>query len=145
MANRSRFFSYFKLRHHDIITSLLLKDVLANCLILADTLLSKYDFWLRGKIDGIGFCKLIQQYDVIMALNYIIMSIKLCFDVGNDKGISLYNFGGFILSGFEVIEGEGGKGPRGREGKHCKKNCQIGSVHCFLYGVSFEMILGKLQ
>ena len=45
-----------------------------------------------------------------MALNYVIMSIKLCLDVGNDKGISLYNFGGLILSGFEVIEGEGGKG-----------------------------------
>ena len=122
MANRSRFFSYFKLRHHDIITSLLLKDVLANCLILPDTLLSKYDFWLWGKIDGIGFCQLIQQYDVIMTLNYVIMSIKLCLDVENDKGISLYNFGGLILSGFEVIEGErGGKGPRWREGKPWKK------------------------
>ena len=124
MANRSRFFSYFKLRHHDIITSLLLKDVSANCLILADTLLSKYDFWLWGKIDGIGFFQLIQQYDVIMELNYVIMSIKLCLDVGNDKGISLYNFGGLISSGFEVIEGEGGgggKGPRWREGKPCKK------------------------
>ena len=43
-----------------------------------------------------------------MASNYIIMSIKLCLDVGNDKDISLYNFGGLILSGFEVIEGEGG-------------------------------------
>ena len=45
-----------------------------------------------------------------MASNYIIMSIKLCLDVGNDKDISLYNFGGLILSGFEVIEGEGGGG-----------------------------------
>ena len=45
-----------------------------------------------------------------MALKYVIMSIKLCLDVGNDKGISLYNFGGLILSGFEVIEGEGGGG-----------------------------------
>ena len=43
-----------------------------------------------------------------MALKYVIMSIKLCLDVGNDEGISLYNFGGLILSGFEVIEGEGG-------------------------------------
>ena len=69
-----------------------------------------------------------------MALKYVIMSIKLCLDVGNDKGISLYNFGGLILSGFEVIEGEGvGKGPRWREGKPWKKNCQIGSAHCFLY------------
>ena len=82
--------------------------MLANCLILSDTLLSKYDFWLRGRIDGIGFCQLIQQYDVITASNYVIMSIKLCFDVGNDKDISLYNFGGLILSGFEVIEGGGG-------------------------------------
>lgn len=57
-----------------------------------------------------------------MALNYVIMSIKLCLDVGNHKGISLYNFGGLILSGFEVIEGErGGKGPRWREGKPWKK------------------------
>ena len=49
------------------------------------------------------------------------MSIKLCLDVENDKGISLYNFGGLILSVFEVIEGEGGKGPRWREGKPWKK------------------------
>ena len=42
-----------------------------------------------------------------MALNYVIMSIKFFLDVGNDKGISLYNdFGDLILSGFEVIEGE---------------------------------------
>ena len=77
---------------------------------MSDSLLSKYDFWLRGKIDGIGFCQLIQKYDVIMALNYVIMSIKLCLDVGNDKGIGLYNFGDLILSGFEVIEGEEGGG-----------------------------------
>ena len=56
-----------------------------------------------------------------MALNYVIMSIKLCLDVRNDKGISLCNFGGLILSGFEVMEGEGGKGPRWREGKPWKK------------------------
>ena len=56
-----------------------------------------------------------------MALNYVIMSIKLCQDVGNDKGISLYNFGGLISSGFEVIEGEAGKGPRWREGKPWEK------------------------
>ena len=45
-----------------------------------------------------------------MELNYVIMSIKLCLDVGNDKGISLYNFGGLISSGFEVIEGWWGGG-----------------------------------
>ena len=44
-----------------------------------------------------------------MALNYVIMSIKLYLDVGNDKGIGLYNFGGLILGGFEVIEGKGGR------------------------------------
>ena len=74
-----------------------------------------------------------------MELNYVIMSIKLCLDVGNDKGISLYNFGGLISSGFEVIEGGGGGGGEGGrvlgDGKEnlVKKNCQIGSAHCFLY------------
>ena len=60
-----------------------------------------------------------------MASNYIIMSIKLCLDVGNDKDISLYNFGGLILSGFEVIEGEGGGGrvPGGSKQNIVKKNC----------------------
>ena len=56
-----------------------------------------------------------------MASNYVIMSIKLCLDVGNDKDVSLYNFGGLILSGFEVIEGEGGgAGPRWQQTKHRK-------------------------
>ena len=59
-----------------------------------------------------------------MASNYIIMSIKLCLDVGNDKDISLYNFGGLILSGFEVIEGEGGgRVPGGSKQDIVKKNC----------------------
>ena len=57
-----------------------------------------------------------------MASNYVIMSIKLCLDNGNDKDSSLYNFGGLILSGFEVIEGEGERVPCGRKRNIVNKN-----------------------
>ena len=57
-----------------------------------------------------------------MASNYVIMSIKLCLDVGNDKDSSLYNFGGLILSGFEVIEGKGERVPCGRKRNIVNKN-----------------------
>ena len=35
---------------------------------------------------------------------YVIVSIKLCQQVGNDEYFVLCNFGGRSLSGFEVIE-----------------------------------------
>lgn len=50
-----------------------------------------------------------------MASNFVIVSIKLCLNGGNDEDISLYKFGGLILSGFKVIEGEGGRPPGGRK------------------------------
>ena len=46
-----------------------------------------------------------------MASNFVIVSIKLCLNGGNDEYISLCKFGGLILNCFEVIEGEGG-GPQ---------------------------------
>ena len=44
-----------------------------------------------------------QQYDVIMTLNNVIVSIKLSLDV------ILCNFGYLIKRGFEVIEDGGGR------------------------------------
>ena len=37
---------------------------------------------------------------------HIIVSIKFCLDVGNDECIILCNFGGRIMSGFEILEGD---------------------------------------
>ena len=48
-----------------------------------------------------------------MTSDYVIVSIKLCPEVGNDEYIIVCNFGGRRMSGFEVIgggEGEGGGG-----------------------------------
>ena len=47
---------------------------------------------LKGKIDEFGFCQKIQHYEVIMTSNYVIVSIMICLDVGNDEYIILYNF-----------------------------------------------------
>ena len=44
-----------------------------------------------------------------MALNYVIVSIKLRLDVGNDKCIILCDFGDLIVRGVEVIEERGGR------------------------------------
>ena len=44
-----------------------------------------------------------------MALNYVIVSIKLRLDVGNDKSIILCDFGDLIVRGVEVIEERGGR------------------------------------
>jgi len=38
--------------------------------------------------------------------NDVIVTIKLCLDVGNDDYIILCYFGGHVMSGFKVIEGE---------------------------------------
>ena len=44
-----------------------------------------------------------------MALNYVIVSIKLRLDVGNDKCTILCDFGDLIVRGVEVIEERGGR------------------------------------
>ena len=43
-----------------------------------------------------------------MTSDYVIVSIKLCPEVGNDEHIIVCNFGGRRMSGFEVIGGGGG-------------------------------------
>ena len=40
-----------------------------------------------------------------MKSNYVIVSIKIRLDLGNDGYIILYNFGDRIMSGCKVIEG----------------------------------------
>ena len=47
-----------------------------------------------------------------MTSDYVIVSIKLCPEVGNDEYIIVCNFGGRRMSGFEVIGGGGGGAPR---------------------------------
>ena len=46
-----------------------------------------------------------------MTSNYIIVPIKLCVDVGNDKYIILCTFGSRIMSGFEGKQGGPPKQP----------------------------------
>ena len=41
-----------------------------------------------------------------MTSDYIIVPIKLCVDVGNDKYIILCTFGSRIMSGFEGKQGD---------------------------------------
>ena len=48
-----------------------------------------------------------------MTSDYVIVSIKLCPEVGNDEYIIVCNFGGRRMSGFEVIGGGGGGGGGG--------------------------------
>ena len=52
-----------------------------------------------------GFCQKIQQYDVTMTSDYVIVSIKLYPEGGNDDYINVRNFSGRGMSGFEVIQG----------------------------------------
>ena len=60
-----------------------------------------------ANLRGIWILPINQQYDVIITSNYVIVSIKLCLDVGNDECIILCSFCGCIMSGFEGIK-EGG-------------------------------------
>ena len=70
-----------------------MKDYLCYRLILDFArLLIIYVFVLRGKIDEFGLCQKIQHYDVIMTSNYVIVSVMICLDVGNDEYIILCNF-----------------------------------------------------
>ena len=48
---------------------------------------------------------IIQQYDVVVARDYVIVSIELCPELENDEFIIVCNFGGRSISGSEVIEG----------------------------------------
>ena len=76
-----------------IMTSLLLLkfiNVFANFYLLVF-------FALRGKIDGTW---------ILLASNRIILSTKLCLDVGNNEYIILCDFGGRIISRLKVVEGE---------------------------------------
>ena len=45
---------------------------------------------------GIRIRQGIEQCDVIMTSNYVIVSINLCLDIGNDEYIILDNFGGVL-------------------------------------------------
>ena len=80
-------------------TSLLLLkiiNVLANFLILPDALLFQYfSLWRKFIIDGIKILQI--SLNVIMTSNYVIVSIKLFHDVGNDEYIIPCNFSGLIL------------------------------------------------
>ena len=44
-----------------------------------------------------------------MTSDYVIVSIKLCPEVGNDEYIIVCNFGGRRMSGFEVIGAPAGR------------------------------------
>ena len=91
-----------------IMTSLLLLTiiyVLANVLVLSQTLLFKY-FPLCPLWGKFGFCQQIQQYDVITTLDYVIVSSKRCSEVENNEYIIVCNFGGRRMSVFEAIEGD---------------------------------------
>ena len=58
-----------------------------------------------------------------MTPDYVIVSIKLCPEAGNDEYIVLCNFVGCSMSGFEVIEGTLWS-PRSQEAK--KDWCELG-------------------
>ena len=90
----------FLVVNDDIMTSLLLLKViymLANFLILFTPLLFKYlslNVYLEGNVDSAD------KFNNVTS-DYIILSIKLSPEVGNDEII----FGGHSMTGFEVIEG----------------------------------------
>ena len=92
MVDDSRSFFDNNWRHHDI--TAIVKDYLCYRLLLDFArLLTIHVFCaLRGKIDEFGFCQKIQHYEVIMTSNYVIVSIMICLDAGNDEYIILYNF-----------------------------------------------------
>ena len=92
-------------------TSLLLLKfiyMLATFLILFNTLLFKY-FSLIGYFEGIRILpinSIIWRHDdVMMTSYYVIVSIKLFLEVGNDKYIFLCNFCGHSMSGLKLQRG----------------------------------------
>ena len=82
-----------------IVTSLLLLkviNVLVNFLMLSNFLLYLSNFPFMVTLRGIRIRQGIEQCDVIMTSNYVIVSINLCLDIGNDEYIILDNFGGVL-------------------------------------------------
>ena len=80
-----------------IVTSLLLlkvTNVLVNFLMSSKFLLYLSNFPFTVTLRGIRIRQGIEQCDVIMTSNYVIVSITLCLDIGNDQYIILGNFGG---------------------------------------------------
>ena len=69
-----------------------------------------------------GFCQYIQQYDVIMTSNFVIISVKLCLNVGNNDYITVCNFGDHIMSGLSKQ----------------KKKPSLDRVNATVYTYSFE-------
>ena len=59
-----------------------------------------------------------------MTSDYVIVSIKLCPEVGNDEYVIVCNFGGRRMSGFEVIGGGGG-GLQGARRSQKAKNSPV--------------------
>ena len=51
------------------------------------------------------FANKIQQIDVIMTPRYVIVSVKICLNVGNNDYFTLFNFGDHIMNVIEIIEG----------------------------------------
>ena len=82
-----------------IVTSLLLLkviNVLVNFLMLSNFLLYLSNFPLMVTLRGIRIRQEIEQCDVIITSNYVIVSMTLCLDIGNDEYIILGNFGGVL-------------------------------------------------
>ena len=83
-----------------IVTSLLLLkviNVLVNFLMLSNFLLYLSNFPFMVTLRGTWIRQRIEQCVVIMTSNYVILSITVCLDIGNDEYIILGNFGGRII------------------------------------------------
>ena len=82
-----------------IVTSLLLLkviNVLVNFLMLSNFLPYLSNFPFMVTLRGIRIRQGMEQCDVIMTSNYVIVSITLCLNIGNDEYIILGNFGGVL-------------------------------------------------
>ena len=82
-----------------IVTSLLLLkviNVLVNFLMLSNFLPHLSNFPFMVALRGIRIRQGMEQCDVIMTSNYVIVSITLCLNIGNDEYIILGNFGGVL-------------------------------------------------
>ena len=80
-----------------IVTSLLLlkvTNVLVTFLMSSNFLLYLSNFPFTVTLRGLRIRRGIEQCDVMMTSNYVIVSITLCLDIGNDEYIILGNFGG---------------------------------------------------
>ena len=80
-----------------IVTSLLLlkvTNVLVNFLMSSNFLVYLSNFPFTVTLRRIRIRQGIEQCDVMMTSNYVIVSITLCLDIGNDEYIILGNFGG---------------------------------------------------